>query len=64
MLTWKETVKAVANLNGYTYTITDEGDDPDEWAVEITTPGGGVIVDVCNTIEEAKEFCENTAAEV
>jgi len=63
MLTWKETVKAVANLNGYTYTIT-EGDDPDEWAVEITTPGGGVIVDVCNTIEEAKEFCENTAAEV
>ena len=63
MLTWKETVKAVAYLNGYTYTITQGYNDLDEWEVEITDPDGGVVAEVFNTIEEAKEFCENTAAE-
>jgi hypothetical protein len=61
MLTW-ETVKAVAHLNGYTYRITQGYDDLDEWEVEITDPDGGVVAEVFNTIEEAKEFCENTAA--
>jgi viroplasmin and RNaseH domain-containing protein len=64
MLTWKETVKAVAYFNGYTYTITQGYDDLDECEVEITDPDGGVVAEVFNTIEEAKEFCENTAAEV
>ena len=30
MLTWKETTKAVAHLNEYTYTITE--DDEGDWA--------------------------------
>ena len=74
MLTW-ETVKLAAYLDGYSYTITHgyldsiaQGDiirdEPDEWAVEITTPDGDMVSEVCSTIEEAKQFCENTAAEV
>jgi hypothetical protein len=61
MLTWKQTL--IAYLNGYSYAIT-EGDEPDDWGVEITTPDGDMDVKVCNTIEEAKEYCERTAAEV
>jgi hypothetical protein len=64
MLTW-EILKTVAHLDGYTYTIT-QGDDADEWGwgVEITDPDGGVVYEVCDTIEEAKQYCENTAAEI
>jgi hypothetical protein len=62
MLTW-ETVKVVAYFDGYSYTIT-QGDEPDEWGVEITDPDGDMVSEVCSTIEEAKQFCENTAAEV
>ena len=63
MLTW-ETVKIAAYHNGYRYTITQGYNDLDEWEVEITDPDGDVVAEVFNTIEEAKEFCENTAAEV
>ncbi|HUE61358.1 MAG TPA: hypothetical protein VMO88_17450 [Acidimicrobiales bacterium] len=65
MLTW-ETVKGrhVAELNGYSYTITQAADDPDEWEVEITDPDGGVVFEVRLTLEEAKQFCENTAEAV
>ena len=62
MLTW-ETVKIAAYLNGYSYTI-NQGDEPDEYWVEITDPDGGYESEICLTIEEAKQFCENTAAEV
>jgi hypothetical protein len=64
MLVWKETVKAVvvADLDGYTYTITQ--DDEGHWAVEIETPDEGVDYEVFATIEEAKEYCERTAAAV
>ena len=60
MLTW-EIVKTVAELDGYTYTITQ--DEWDEWGVEIDDddPDGGFVPEVFNTIEEAKQFCENTA---
>ena len=69
MLTWEKTAPntVVAHLNGYSYTITeDEDEDEDEevWGVEITDPDGDVMTEVCNSIEEAKEFCENTASEV
>ena len=61
MLTW-ETVKITAYLHGYRYTIT-QGDEWDEWGVEIDDddPDGGFVPEVFNTIEEAKQFCENTA---
>ena len=62
MLTWKETTKAVAHLNEYTYTIIE--DDEGDWAVEVEYPDEGVVYEVCDTFEEAKEFCERTAAEV
>ena len=61
MLTW-ETVVIAAYLNDYAYTITRELDEPDEWGVEITDPDGGVVVEVCASLEEAKQYCENTAA--
>ncbi len=65
MLTWEETVKAVAHLNGYTYTITQgDGDERDQWGVEITTLDGGVDLEIRGTIEEAQQYCENTASEV
>ena len=63
MLTW-ETVKIAAYLRGYRYTITKGYDDLDEWEVEILDPLGGVVDEVFRSIEEAKEFCERTAAEV
>jgi hypothetical protein len=59
MLTW-ETVQ-VAQLDGYKYAITQEENG---WAVDITDPDGGFDSTVCATIEEAKQYCENTAAEV
>lgn len=64
MLTW-ETINGqeIAYLNGYSYAI-GPGDAPNEWAVEITDPDGGMQTEVCNTIEEAKQFCEKTAAEL
>jgi hypothetical protein len=61
MLTW-ETIKVAAYLDGYLYIITRDDDEPHVWGVEI--PGGGVVHEVCLTIEEAKQFCENTAREV
>jgi hypothetical protein len=61
MLRWKETIKFTAHLDGYEYAIEE---DNHGWAVEITDPGGGLMSDVCDTIEEATEFCENTAMEV
>ena len=64
MLTW-ETVKLVAERDGYRYVISQGDDDePDEWGVEITNPDGGMDYNVCLTIEEAKEYCENTATAV
>lgn len=63
MLTW-ETVKIAAYLRGYRYTITKGYDDLDEWEVEILDPLGGVVDEVFRSIEEAKEFCEHTAAQV
>jgi hypothetical protein len=67
MLTWqtaknrRSTIEA--HLDGYTYTIM-EGDDLDEWATQITDPNGAVQdYEVHNSIEEAKEYCERTAAE-
>jgi len=61
MLTWV-TVKIEAYHNGYTYTIT-QGDEGG-WVTQITTPDGGVDYEVHNTIEEAKDYCENTAANI
>jgi hypothetical protein len=63
MLKW-ETVKIAAYLKGYRYTITQGYNGLDEWEVEIIDPDGDVVAEVFNTIEEAKEFCENTAAGV
>jgi hypothetical protein len=63
MLTW-ETVKIAAYLRGYRYTITKGYDDLDEWEVEILDPLGSVVDEVFRSIEEAKEFCEHTAAQV
>ncbi|HEX9095558.1 MAG TPA: hypothetical protein VF990_05585 [Candidatus Dormibacteraeota bacterium] len=65
MLTWEKTAPntVVAHLNGYSYTITED-EDEEVWGVEITDPDGGVMTEVCDSIEEAKEFCENTASEV
>jgi hypothetical protein len=65
MLTW-ETVKAVAYLDEYTYTITQliEGDEAGDWGVEIDGPDFDDDSTVCKSIEEAKEYCENTAAEM
>ena len=53
----------VAHLNGYSYTITED-EDEEVWGVELADPDGGVMTEVCDSIEEAKEFCENTASEV
>ena len=64
MLTWKETVGAVAHFKGSRYAITQSTDLDDEWEVEILDPDGGVVDEVFGSIEEAKEFCERTAAEV
>jgi len=63
LLTW-ETVKIAAYLDGYLYTITRDDDEPNDWGVEITDPGGGVVHEGCLTIEAAREFCENTAAAI
>lgn len=65
MLTWETAepnIVVVAYLNGYSYTITLD-EDEEVWGVEITTPNGGMDTTVCDTIEEAKEYCERTAAE-
>jgi len=64
MLTWEmaEPNSVVAHLNGCTYTITED-EDEEVWVTEITDPDGGVVIEVCDSIEEAKEFCERTAAE-
>ena len=51
----------VAQLDGYKYAITQEENG---WAVDITDPDGGFDSTVCATIEEAKQYCENIAAEV
>ena len=64
MLTWKETVGAVAHFKGSRYAITQSTDLDDEWEVEILDPDGSVVAEVFGSIEEAKEFCERTAAEV
>jgi hypothetical protein len=64
MLMWKETVGAVAHFKGYRYAITQSTDLDDEWEVEILDPDGGVVDEVFGSLEEAKRFCENTAAEV
>jgi len=65
MLTWEKTAPntVVAHLNGYSYTITED-EDEEVWGVEITDPDGGVMTEVCDSIEEAKEFCERTTAAV
>ena len=65
MLTWEtaEPNIVVAHLNGYSYTITLD-EDEEVWGVEITDPDGGVDNEVHDTIEEAKDYCERTAAEV
>jgi hypothetical protein len=65
MLTWEKTAPntVVADLNGFSYTITLD-EDEEMWEVEITIPDGGVMTEECDSIEEAKEFCENTASEV
>ena len=55
-----ETVQ-VAQLDGYRYAITQEENG---WAVEINDPDGGFDSTVFATIEEAKQYCENTAIEV
>jgi hypothetical protein len=60
MLRW-ETVKLVAYLDEGEYVIEQ---DEDDWAVKIITPDGGVDYEVCGTLEEAKEYCENTAAAI
>jgi hypothetical protein len=66
MLTWKTVTddghrfQIAAHLYGYWYTITHSDDEPDEWGVEITDPRGGVVPEVCDSLEEAKRFCENT----
>lgn len=66
MLDWKDDGQTVvANLNGYMYTITQgEAEEAGQWGVLIADPEGGVVTEVCSTLEEAKEFCERTAAEV
>lgn len=54
MLTW-ETVKVVASVDGHEYVV--ELDDDGDWVVILD----GSIHEVYNSIEEAKEYCENTA---
>jgi hypothetical protein len=65
MLEWEtgEPNEVVAYLNGYSYTITED-EDEEVWEAEVTTPDGGVSSEICGTIEEAKQFCENTASAV
>ena len=46
------------------YGLKSASKNPDEWEVEITDPDGGVVFEVRLTLEEAKQFCENTAEAV
>jgi hypothetical protein len=61
MLTW-EILKAVAEADGYTYTIT-RGEEPDNWEVDLTLPDGTPEYGgPFRTLDEAKDYCELTAS--
>jgi hypothetical protein len=65
MLTWKPAPKAkgmIAELDGQTYIISDPTIETDKWGVAFPTPDGRVDFKLCLTLEEAKQYCENTAA--
>jgi hypothetical protein len=57
MLTWKTVKLVAADLGGNTYTAFHDDED-DLWVVDIDGPASG---DVRDSLEEAKEYCENTA---